>query len=241
METISCYNRTYYSVNYTFFYIIITKEKRIIMLIVSPLVKMHICKRAKEHNIKYINGMEDVLQKFIQMPQMNGYNLAFLYMQSDGRRVLQASAAIPKTITSSAEWAAVLVLKNDDIVNNAYQITLGHELGHKNGDFPVWKNKKENRKFIYWTTEVHHDFYAAQLVAESSRKRLLDALIFKKNFKEKDISSLTHPSWEKRVFYAENFDFGFDLIAKIAEDTQCKDHNSIKNVNDFYSNIILTD
>lgn len=47
------------------------------MLIVSPLVKMHICKRAKEHNIKYINGMEDVLQKFIQMPQMNGYNLAF--------------------------------------------------------------------------------------------------------------------------------------------------------------------
>lgn len=80
------------------------------MLIVSPLVKMHICKRAKEHNIKYINGMEDVLQKFIQMPQMNGYNLAFLYMQSDGRRVLQASAAIPKTITSSAEWAAVLVV-----------------------------------------------------------------------------------------------------------------------------------
>ena len=64
-------------------------------------------------------------------------------------------------------------------------------------------------------------------------------LNYKKECNQKDKSDFTHPSWARRLYYAENYNFNEDLIKKIAEDVGCKNKKLIKEISEFYDEIIL--
>lgn len=49
----------------------------------------------------------------------------------------------------------------------------------------------------------------------------------------------THPLWKHRLEYVINYDFGEELIRRIAEDTECKSEDLINKIIKFYNPIIL--
>lgn len=100
---------------------------------------------------------------------------------------------------------------------------------------------KEDRKFVNWVTEVHHDFAAAQKMADSSKEKLLASIDFKIKLKPDNIDSSTHPSWKRRGVYAETGAFNRKLINDIAVDTDCTNIALIKNIVIFYEDITLND
>lgn len=141
-----------------------------------------------------------------------------------------------------------LVINDSEDTFNAFLITLGHELAHKDGDFAVlfWERKskryihKEDRKIVNWVTEVHHDF-AAQKMVNSSKEKLLASMDFKIKLKPDSEDSLTHPSWQQRKAYAEMGAFNKELIEMIAIDTGCTDKDLMNDVVDYYHEIVLND
>jgi len=152
---------------------------------------------------------------------------------------IEATAIFPSYVICSYEWAVQLVINDSEDTFNAFLITLGHELAHKDGDFAVlfWERKskryihKENRKFVNWVTEVHHDF-AAQKMVNSSKEKLLASMDFKIKLKPDSEYSLTHPSWQQRKTYAKTGAFNKELIEKIASHTGCTDQDLINDVVD---------
>lgn len=91
---------------------------------------------------------------------------------------------LPHYILCSTRWALRLVFHQDEKTFNAFRITIGHELTHKEGDF-------------------------------------------------------MHPSWERREYYAEHFNFDEELIRQIAIDVGCSNEKLIKRISEYYKKIIL--
>lgn len=124
------------------------------------------------------------------------------------------------------EWAARVVLKRDDeYVRNAFRFTLGHELAHKDRRYRTLPIPCKFFEFIAQVNEVYADFGAAIKVADGSRAALLSSIEYKRDNKSKTLSNIKqdnfHPSWERRKYYVENFDFGKRLIEEIAKDNHC--------------------
>ena len=94
--------------------------------------------------------------------------------------------------------------------------------------------------FIAYVNELYADFGAAEKMANSSRQKLLDAMEYKKARKNKDEGTCDHPSWAQRIYYAEHYDFGEELIRQIAKDTGCNNQKIIDKVCKHYQEIKLT-
>lgn len=181
----------------------------------SPLIKTYVAIRSLKETQKRLKEILDIYNN-LSLVGKNRIKFSFLAFYPT---ILEANSLVKNRIYISAEWAATLVFDNDETTKNAFQITLGHELAHKDKDFAVlfWERKskryihKEDRKFVNWVTEVHHDFAAAQKMADSSKEKLLASIDFKIKLKPDNIDSSTHPSWKRRRVYAETGAFNRKL------------------------------
>lgn len=216
---------------------------------ISIPVRIYVLCKAKWIKSKKPTNIGKRLNDYRKSINTNENLIVFSFFQSPLSFDLNASSIIPKVITVSPEWAATLILSNDDATKNAFQITKGHELAHKDGDFAVlfWERKrkryihKEDRKFVNWVTEVHHDFAAAEKMVESSKKKLIESIEYKIAMKPNNTDSTSHPSWKQRKSYAEIGAFNRQLIDTIAFNTDCTNITLIEEVSCFYKDIILMD
>ena len=181
------------------------------------------------------------LNKYSKLEQLNGNHLFYNKSIFDSDSV-NANSAFFNIILVNYGWALHLIRNPNEETDNAFKITIGHELGHKAGDFPIsmkYLFSRNAMKLIFWSNEVQHDFYAAKIMVDYSRDALISSMKYKIKLKKNNKSDLSHPSWVKRLYYAENFDFNKELIKQIAVDVNCNDQNLIYELNLFYDNIIL--
>lgn len=200
----------------------------------SPLIKMYVAIRSMKETQKQL---DEILYFYEKSTNIGGNRIRFSFL-AFYPNILEANSVIKNRIYISAEWAAVRIINNDEITRNAFKITIGHELAHKDGDFKI-RGTKINRKFISWVTEVHHDFSAAEKMVNSNKERLLASIDYKINAKPNNEAGQTHPSWKQRKVYAETGLFNEKLIRIIASDVGCADEDLIKNVIDYYYDINL--
>lgn len=145
----------------------------------------------------------------------------------------------------SMVWAVNILFNDSADTHNAFLITMGHELTHKEKSICplIYIYRTPWCRFVAWTNEVHCDFNGARIFADSSREKLLQSMKYKLAYNEnngvKDTGDGAHPSWKQRIHYAEKYDFREDLIRKIAEDAGCHNEHLIRKVCTFFEDIKL--
>ncbi|MBE7728069.1 MAG: hypothetical protein E7244_27880 [Enterocloster citroniae] len=212
---------------------------------VSPLIKMYVAIRSLKETQKQLDEIFDFYNKSIDMDR-NVIKFSFLAFYPT---ILGAGSLIKNRIYVSAEWAATLIFNRDDATLNAFNLTIGHELSHKDGDFAVWYwereskqfIRKKDRKFVNWVTEVHHDFFAAEKMVDSNKEKLLASMDYKIKLKPNNEDRNTHPSWKQRKEYAKTGAFNKALIEEIAKQTGCTNDKLINEISKFYGDIVLKD
>ena len=153
---------------------------------------------------------------------------------------LGANSQFKNKIYVSSEWAVLLLENDNEEIKNAFLFTLGHELTHKDKSFPTNKYRKKDLKFINWVNEVYCDFGAAKKIGNNSKDNLKRAIKFKIKMKPHNEESKTHPSWNKRLEYAEIGVFGKILIKQIYTDSKCNNDDLLNEVIEFYKNRTIT-
>lgn len=208
---------------------------------VCKSTKKYIENKAGKDKIVIPDNYENILNQYCIAVANFGYTLEFREGRNLTKSKLNANAGLFKnsSIVVTPEWAAQLVLYNTEEVHNAFKMTIGHELTHKDKDICVLRYGIRYIKFIAYINEVHADFGAAQKMANSNRDTLLKSLRYKKSFTDVEKDDPTHPTWEKRISYVENFDFNKDLIQQIAKDVGCTNKNLIDKVCNHYQEITL--
>lgn len=217
----------------------------------SPLIKIYVAIRSLKETQKRLEEILDVYNK-LSLVGRNRIKFSFLAFYPT---ILEANSLIKNKIYISAEWAATLIFNNNESTRTAFEITIGHELSHKDGDFAIlyWEResklliRKEDKKFVNWVTEVHHDFAAAVKMVASSKEKLLASMDYKISVKPNNEDNVTHPSWKRRKEYVEYIDpvtektgeFSEALVNKIAKDTDCNNIELIERVWKYYKLIVL--
>ena len=204
----------------------------------SYLVRKRIQNRSKDWNIPIPSNYRTNLNQYTHLNILNGNRLVYSWAYDSGSKVINATALLHKIILVNAEWAARLALIEDQDTKDAFMITIGHELTHKEKDFFSFRYIL-SYKFISWVNEVHADFGAAEKMADSSRDKLILSMKYKLSLKQTDNDSPTHPSWKRRLKYASNYDFDETLIRKIADDIGCHNEFLINKITSYYKPIIL--
>ena len=124
-------------------------------------------------------------------------------------------------IIITPRWAAKIVFESSNETINAFEITLGHELTHKE-EICALKGGLLGWCFFKTLNEVYADFGSAAKMKNKDRKALASACRYKRKFKieegQEDKWSDWHPSWQKREEYALNCDFNDALIERVAQD-----------------------
>lgn len=203
----------------------------------------HIKRRAKEENQEIPQNYQQILDNLNNMPQLNGNKIIFRLIKDNYGKHLSVTAIANGRVVCSLEWAAIYVLYNCPQTENAFLITVGHELTHKDGDFGSLRYICRNRKLVGWANEVHADFGAAQKMSNSGRQSLVDSCeykhLYRLKYKHEDNDSSSHPSYQRRKYYAENFNFDKTLIQQIAKDVGCSNSELIDKLDDYYPDITL--
>lgn len=174
-----------------------------------------------------------------QYRNINGNCILFSWLFNHDTKTLNASALFYKLILISPEWAVRLVLFDDEETKNAFKITLGHELTHKDGDYFKLLSFGKNKRFVNYTNEVHADFGAAEKMVNSDRKKLIASMNYKLSLKANNKNTNDHPSWNTRKYYAENYNFNKKLIERIAKDVGCNNKDLIEKVCEYYNSDII--
>lgn len=207
----------------------------------SPLVGAHVMRKAKKMNIPLPDDWKKILFRELDCFKENKIRIAYSWLWDSGGRVPNASSTIPRLILVNAEWAAMIVLlQNDEKMHDAFRLTIGHEMTHQNDHFFLARPFSKNARFTYWVNEVHADFGGAVMAFEGDVARCAEAMQFKKKCKgERDRDGYSHPSWRRRIEYIRDNDFNRELIYKIANITGCKNESLIEHVCDQYKDIKL--
>lgn len=172
---------------------------------------------------------ESYLQQYYDLVNQYGYKLKFTngLTRNLTEKSLNANAGFVKNnpIIATSEWLYQLII-NKEAADIAFKGTLGHEISHKKG------NIKGIRKFDLWVNEIHCDYYGAMLMLNSDRNLLLQAINYKIEFGHKNINKpdYVHPSWKHRLEYVSKYDYGEELIKRIANDTKYKNEKHIQKV-----------
>lgn len=199
-------------------------------------VLYHVEKRAMEWNADLPVDLKEAIEEIEKDYQRKGINISFSAKRFEKPERLNANAGFFRSskIVFSPEWAAYLLFRNDDTVTNAFLSTLGHELSHKEKFiYPFFY--PFDFTFVAWTNEVYADFNSGKHFLNNDRQRLINGMQFKLKKKGEDIEDNTHPSWQRRIYYAENFEsFNEDLILQIAKDARCKDKKLIQKIINYY-------
>jgi len=184
----------------------------------------------KNKSFKEIN---EKLLEYQKLPQLKHilliYTAHFINLNE-----VNASSIIPFTIVIYSKWAIKILENNDSETRNAFLLTLGHELTHKDKEFLSIIYFKKSKKFINWVNEVHADFGAAEKIVNSKREKLLLAMEYKSKLNPNSVDRQSHPSWKRRLDYATNYNFDENLIKQIYKDSGCKNTELLNKVLDFY-------
>lgn len=203
--------------------------------------KLYLRYIAKSYNLRYDKSFLNVLHQYIDIVKDNGYRLDFHWWRHASLKALYCNAGYRKNspIVATPGWATKLVFDDSYDTQNAFIMTLGHELTHKENDINPWRYLGRNQTFVAYSNEVHADFGAIVKFAESDRNKQIQAMEYKLNLKKDDKPSLAHPSWRQRIEYVKNYDFDEILIRKIAEDTNCHNEKLIQKVIEHFEPIRL--
>lgn len=201
----------------------------------------YIFQAAHKQKLTVPSNYMDILDNYCNMALKLDCTLTFTELSGSNPDGPHAEAR-GREICASPAWAAQLVLHDNEETRNAFMMTLGHEKSHNDQHrrylFP-------SLAFIRHVREVYCDFSGAQKMCGRSRKKLVQSFKYKINFKqsvgEKDVDDCFHPSWERRLFYAKNFNFGEDLIKQIAKNVRCRNLRLIYQTIYSYDDIILID
>ena len=85
-----------------------------------------------------------------------------------------------------------------------------------------------------WVQEVYCDFYGADLMADGIKENLIKSIIYKSKDKDCNKYDISHPSWNKRLEYAQTGKFNEHLIRQIYEDSGCENNILLNKVIEFY-------
>lgn len=200
--------------------------------------------------------LKDIDDKYNKIVQKYECTITFKCMKNVSFvSKLSAQSSFGKSIIVSPEWAYTLMSSNNDNVNNAFLITIGHEITHKENDIH-FINGLSSFIFSCWINELHADFGAAEKMVNNNRQLLLESckykkervLLWRQSSKDKysKFADLLfnkipqdHPSWQQRIDYITNYNFNEELIRKIAKDTKCSNEKRIQKVINQFDPIIL--
>lgn len=206
---------------------------------VSPFIYAAIRKRAKNENVAIPKNLTQILRKYQLIKHSSKYKIVFWWAHDPFATVLNGSPMMPSAVILNHVWASRVVLHDNAKTMNAFRISVGHELAHKEQEFKTRGYHDSELQFIYHITEVRADFYSAKVMCGSKRAALISSIEYKKDYKEneahqEDIGRKTHPSWSQRKFYATYFDFNSDLIKQIAKDNGCNGSDVENKMLQFY-------
>jgi len=196
----------------------------------------YIKKKAKKEHLTIPQNYEQILEQYIEKANKLGYTLEFRKGRCLEPDSLNANAGwTPKmSIVATPEWAARLVLYNTSEIHNVFEISLGHEITHKEKRLNSFKYGVLASTFVAHVNEVYADFNGTKLMANSQKDHLIGAIQYKKQFRKNDVSNSTHPSWTNRLKYANFGVFDSDLIHEIAKDVNYSKEEVIKAVIEFF-------
>lgn len=203
------------------------------------IIRKRIFYRARKLKKKVPKNYEQILESMKNLPQLNGNIIKFSLRKDGFATFLSATARKNGEILCNLEWAVRLVLFNDKATINAFTMTIGHELTHQEEEFYNKGLHGKDKIFQSWLNEVHADFGGAEKMVDCDRNKLIDAIEYKLALKKKSKDANSHPSWKRRKFYAEHYDFNANLINRIAEDTKCKNKDLIDEAIQYYDEILL--
>lgn len=198
---------------------------------ITRRAKNYIKKTAQKQNFSLQKNSFDVLYRYSLLAKEQECQLLFcrMLMYNKDAEVCNANYKhLP--IQVSQAYAAKLVLNDSDDIHNAFLMSLGHEITHKDNDIKVIKGMfiKNGIRFLAHVNEVHADFGAVQKLANNNREKQLKAMKYKQSYKKNvDISDFYHPSWNQRYNYIEKYNFDEKLIRQIAVDVGCTNENLI--------------
>ena len=205
----------------------------------SPFIKREIFKEAKRCHYQVPSDYEKILEKAQKVNAISDDKIVFSHLYDLWGSSLNANAGILHLILCNTKWAIRLVFFNNEDTMNAFFITIGHELTHKEKDFLCFSLNPKDYKFMFRVGEVHADYGAAEKMVHSSRRKLLESVRYKKALKKIDKEDFMHPTWNKREYYIEHFDFDEKLIRQIATDVGCSNSKLIQKVCNYYKRIVL--
>ncbi len=187
------------------------------------------------------HNYRDILSDEIRKYAARGLKIGCSWLWDGGGSVPNATSTIPGVILINAEWASTLVLRyNEEIVRDAFGMTMGHEITHQEGDYFYLEPFTKSSKFVNWVNEIHADFGGIKKVFDGDMDRGLRSLEFKMKCKGKrDRDRHSHPSWKHRMEFVSNGIFDDKTIKKIAIMTECKDEILVERVCDYYGDIFL--
>lgn len=206
---------------------------------ISCMTKRYIDKRAKEKDKKVPDNYLETLRNIEKIEIADGKYFRFSWCFNHEKCII-ANSFHGKFILLNPEWAFYLIFYVDDELKNALNITIGHELTHREKELLPLGLSKRKRKFIRWVNEVRADFVGAYKRVNGDRQKLLESIKYKKA-RHPIGDTYAHPLWETREEYAKNYDFGPKLIDRIAIDVGYHNEkfiNKVKNCK-YYKDIKL--
>ena len=202
------------------------------------LLRLHSWRRSLTFK-KHCTDISARLKAAKEIPFVGNTKIIFSWLPDGFTNHPNAMSVLPGLIVVNAEWAARLTLLYDSDVENAFRLTVGHEMTHQAGDYIFWEAFTKDRRFVNWVSEVHADYGGAKLAFDGRVEEAVWAVRYKAKERKKDRDSQGHPSWKRREEYLRVNTFGRDLICRIAEDVGCQNKILIANVCDFYEEIAL--
>lgn len=189
------------------------------------LLKRHIKKRYEEEKSRpnselliFPDNWEEVLDRYKHIAHREGVYVIFSDY-SFTPNSLNASSMLPGGVLFSKEWAVRAVLFDGDETRNAFMVAVGHELSHKEKEYPRLRYSGCDREFIAKTNEVLADYNGAKRMLHSSRRDLLRSIFYKRQHRismgKEDTGDRAHPSWERRAYYVTKYNFDAKLIEQM--------------------------
>lgn len=202
------------------------------------LLQAHIWRRSKFYK-KHYKDASSILKNAKQLNFTQNTKIVFTWILDGASCIPNAMSVFPGLIVVNAEWAARLVLLDDEVVKMAFRFTMGHEMTHQSGDYVFLEAFTKDRKFVNWVNEVHSDYGGAQLAFNGNINNAITSIRYKaKDFKV-DQDSQTHPSWKHREEYIKKGMFDDILIKRIAYNAECSNKALIEKVCNHFAPIKL--
>ena len=204
------------------------------------LLLLHIWRRALYYR-KKCGNIKQRLAEANDLSFVENTKIIFAWVLNGFSVHLDAMSVFPGLIAVNAEWAARLVLFDDEEVRDSYRYTIGHEMTHQSGDYVFWEFLTKDKRFVNWVCEVHADYGGTVYAFDGDIKKAIAAIEYKARDYKKDRDRQVHPSWQHRVEYLKDGRFDAALIKRIAEDVGCRNQILIEKITDYYSTIELTE